>query len=473
MLSNLQTCPENLLEIIVALLSLDDIRNLRLTCRSLVLKSTGYTLRKFFLNKHVDLTHDSLLGFARVCKNGGISTTVQNLYLTGSSAECEIQTWQANDANEARMGLLVQAFDSLANRKRDSKMKSITIRIAVFCDGIPLLRATARERRSDHVRECTKQTFSTVIRALASSNLRVETLNIFNDPDLRPHRPYIEDFYPNPQTIEVRKPDDSGSQQCTLPFDELNGVNWNDPGLAESLATLTSLSIGICTPDARAGPTEELAEENKDLPRINEVFESSSMEAPTDCGSMSRLLQLCPLLKDFELRYFHVRLQTRGAAVGDITCEKVMQRLAELEGLPFLDTCRLRGICARGEDVLGFIKRTKVRELSMETIKLSGLKYQSLFNHCTAESANITKLYFDNLYEMERREPVNRRRVHFLGEGRRRTEWMPPEVGNEILGREGRSVKRPIVYHMALPMCGGTPAHAEWTRFHLAEYGFG
>ncbi|KNB04840.1 hypothetical protein FOXG_22375 [Fusarium oxysporum f. sp. lycopersici 4287] len=218
----LESCPEPVVECIVQLLDLDDIRNLRLTCKPLALKSSEYRFRAFFRSKHIHVTVDALRTFAEGTQAGGLRSLIQHLYLVGI-VECKIgeprrqSDWQKEEMRRTHeVNLLSQAFNGLAKHSKNGGLQSLTLRVAIVRNGgettLPLDSGPLVPLQKS-VWLCTMHTFDTVVSALAASSLRIDGLDIFSEPNIR--RP-------------------------SLASDQINAIDWNDSGFAKALATLRS-----------------------------------------------------------------------------------------------------------------------------------------------------------------------------------------------------------------------------------------
>lgn len=98
-------------------------------------------------------------------------------------------------------------MSGLTEHKRDNTLASLTLKVAVIRDDQRILPVDVQPEISKSVWQWTCQTFITVLRALATSDLRLQSFNIFNDTDL---------------------------QRFSLACDHLNEIDWSDSGLAMS-----------------------------------------------------------------------------------------------------------------------------------------------------------------------------------------------------------------------------------------------
>ncbi|QKD63142.1 uncharacterized protein FOBCDRAFT_254811 [Fusarium oxysporum Fo47] len=449
----LESCPEPVVECIVQLLDLDDICNLRLTCKSLALRSSQYRFRTFFRSKHIKLMVDALRTFAEGIQAGGLQSLIQHLYLVGIVDECGSRKpgrqnyWQNEETRRTQeVNLLSQAFNGLAKYSKNGSPRLLTLRVAIVRNGeettlpadsgplVPL-------QRSVWLR--TMHTFDTVVSALAASGLRIDGLNIFSEPDMH----------------------------CSsLACDQINAIEWNDSGFAKTLATLRSLSISLST---RVFAFPRALQENKqDVGRSSKrdaAEVQAEAEDENDFVGLSRLLRLCNQLENLEINYLRVPIGY-SALVGHFYYETILQRIVELDRLPILKRCKFSGISAKEADLLGFIQRARVRELSLEKVILCTGTFRSTFDYCTSRAASMTNLHFDTLYETLYDSHYVEKRIFFAGGGKSRTGF-PSALATERLDREEVSVRTSIIYYISPRTPIDNPWIPEWGRFRRTENG--
>jgi hypothetical protein len=128
-------------------------------------------------------------------------------------------------------------------------------------------------------------TFHTTIRALTATSLPIEKLNIFNDQHL---------------------------QRCSLACNELGSIDFEDKGLATSLAALKSLSVSLSDRviftsrlDAERShdPAEELDGDLSDERRNIEDIRAE-MTAEVNFLGIAKLLQVSSQLEEFEMHEY-------------------------------------------------------------------------------------------------------------------------------------------------------------------------
>ena len=453
--SSLESCPDNLIESIVELLNLDDIRNLRLTSKTLARKSSQYHLKKYFRTKHIDLTLNDLrrlvLGLqARELRS--LVTNFTNLHLTGIVYETDTTF---NGGNTPDINALTEAFDELASHCQDGTLSSLTLRVVVIKkDGeriTPVKFDGNRYHRWKPIWQCSTKTLNTVACAFAASELKIKSLDIFTDSDM---------------------------QLCAIACDQLNTIHWASPGLADSLTTLNSLSIRL---SARVTEFEQDYEPRSFTRKRarNQAQLRAEVDDESNFPGLSRLLSLCSNLKSFEVIYS--RTQTSEAAGNTaFKAEKILQYIVRNKKLPILECCKLRGIFAKEEDLLDFLKRTKASEVSLECVNLRWGSFRSIFDYCTAPEAGITKLYFDSLDERGGHRvyfDINTIRANFSISGSlpidpsKREEEKQPPWSHDVLIRKGKKVTDPIIHPVPAPMIPGNPWTSERHIFQNNEYG--
>lgn len=449
----LESCPEPVVECIVQLLDLDDICNLRLTCKSLALRSSHYRFRTFFRSKHIKLMVEALRTFAEGIQSGGLQSLIQHLYLVGIVDECESpkperqnywqneETWRTQEVN-----ILSQAFNGLAKYSKNGSPRLLTLRVAIVRNGeettLPADSGPLVALQKS-VWLCTMHTFDTVVSALAASSLRIDGLNIFSEPDMH----------------------------CSsLACDQINAIEWNDSGFAKTLATLRSLSISLST---RVFAFPRAPQENKqDVGRSSKrdaAEVQAEAEDENDFVGLSRLLRLCNQLENLEINYLRIPVGY-SALVGHFYNETILQRIVELDRLPILKRCKFSGISAKETDLLGFIQRARVRELSLEKVILCTGTFRSTFDYCTSRAASMTKLHFDTLYETLHDRHYVEKTIFFAGGGKSRIGF-PSASATERLDREGESVRTSITYYISPRTPIDNPWIPEWGRFRRTENG--
>ncbi|KAF7552771.1 hypothetical protein G7Z17_g4092 [Cylindrodendrum hubeiense] len=292
----------------------------------------------------------ALQAFAQGVQAGGLRSLFQELYLIGIAHE--VKEWEPKTVDDTHseevrrtqdVNLLRQAFDELKKHSKSDSLPSLTLRVAVVRNGQKRILPVDKRggAKSKIVWQCTIRTFNTALQALAMSKLQIKNLNLFNDPDL---------------------------QQCSIACEQLDEIDWNNPGLTESLAALESLSISTCTRVVKFYKDYYETDDESELATSRSAAErQAEAEDASNFVGLSKLLSLCAGLENLELHYLYIRPTGGPSTISRSWGEKILQHVVDLERLPNLKRCRLRGFTIRETDLLEFIKRTRVRDLSLET----------------------------------------------------------------------------------------------------------
>ncbi|KJK92753.1 hypothetical protein H633G_03377 [Metarhizium anisopliae BRIP 53284] len=451
---SLQTCPLPVIEHIVELLDLADIRNLRLSCTTLATKACG----KLFESIYVDLTADSLLAFAEATQTDSPLSKVNTLHLVGTIRELDdstVPSWErkfsCSAQTEDQVQLLSQAFDGLARYKTDGILPSLSLRVAILRTNNKraLPRSTVRGYTVESLCQCTVNTFNMAIRALTASKLRVAKLNIFNGRDM---------------------------QNCSLSCDQLNMFDWTEAGVLDSLSPVTTLSISLMDRVFALNEDEEIDEDFSDIGsedeadwqptrRDEEIMTASRQES--NFSGLANLIAICPHLDDFELHYLSIMWPKR-RLFNNFPRQDILRHVAELDNPPMLKRCRIRGVSVREADMLNLIHRTKVAEISIEVIRLEEGTLRPVIDYCISKLAAVTKLHIDTVLEKSGQGYTGL--VHFLDEGESRKYGGKFEVGTEILNREGDNRTKPVKYYVRRPVAEGNPAVCHWIALRRQEF---
>ncbi|OBT78227.1 hypothetical protein VF21_03016 [Pseudogymnoascus sp. 05NY08] len=403
--SLIENCTFDIINEIVNHLEPDAIRNLRLSCKTLSIKSSStHGVKALFQSKHVELTERALRACAEGTQAGGLYCLIKELALTSIAGgdgdaprrtrQGRLQIWREN-----KDSLLSQSFIALKRNGPTGRLASLSLKVAVPADLKANIQPANARAAYDWRRlsEAAVDAFQTTFRALATSQLRIESLNLFNGP---------------------------GQQRRSLPSNALSKVDWDSEGLTESLSSMRSFSISLSNRVFKFDEDEygHVIADNgttRGSQRNHHDGEDVSIaQYERNFTGLASLFQLLKNLESFELHYFRLRGELQGLPSPRDWChERLLQHLVTLNSLPNLTRSTLRGIYATEANLLAFIKRTRVSELSLQSVTLSSGTFRSIFDYCTSAATSITKLDFDVLYEMGAR-PAHM--VLFLGAGRSR-----------------------------------------------------
>lgn len=446
---SLANCPEDIIECIIGLLDLVDICNVRLSCSLLAEKASHHYFKTFFKSKHVDLTPESLARFAIGTNAGGLRSRAQEIFIVGitnkkyenkdESMEQNPDSAEMNDYEAlTKVKLLRRAFDGLALHSKPDRKLSITLRVEVIDKKTRLLPIDATPGHPPmlvSVWKSAMETYKTTMQALAASKLQIQSLNIFTQPDM---------------------------QKCSLSCEQLVGIEQVPADLGRSLASLNSLSISLCT---RISLHESKSRVGLRV-SVDSARSREEIEDENNFKGVARLLQFCKKLDCLDLHHYHIRPETsRGRP--RFCAEKILQRIVELDHLPQLRHCKIRGIYAREQDLFSLVERTRPSKLFLEAIYLSEGSFEPILNHCTGQTT-MESLHLNHLHEKEHEDDTRYGVIHFRSDQDTSGGMMD---ARETLQREGDITKDPITYDLYQRSLISMPRDLERQRYLRLEYG--
>jgi hypothetical protein len=135
--SLIENCPFDVINKIINHLELDAICNLRLSCKTLAVKSSSsYGVKALFRSKHIELTEQSLRACAEATKAGGLCCLLKEVSLTSIAGGDDdaprrtrqegVQLWTKN-----KEFLLSQSFIALKRNGPTRRLASLSLEVAV------------------------------------------------------------------------------------------------------------------------------------------------------------------------------------------------------------------------------------------------------------------------------------------------------------------------------------------------------
>ncbi|KAM0722501.1 hypothetical protein Q7P37_001942 [Cladosporium fusiforme] len=401
---SLQDLPPELTERIVVLLPLSDISSLRLTNKSLALKTAQKHLKAIFRTKRVELTEQQLRLFVAVTANGGLGCLLQDLTIVapvynalGLAARLKEKTirfakleengrfcgmaWKHLTAEELRqtrldmvalqqrhaeqrdfqhrqedVRLLSQALSNLA--AHGASLHMLRTEVEVYKDNTttPLLPLFGGDGKL--IWASADNASHTLFASLAASNLPIRSLNLFNSDRML---------------------------RSSLSCNDLDGVDFASGRLRSSLGHLAELSCRISDESTDQGSDEETDEETAE-----ETVENAARVSNFD--GFRSLLQACSGIQKLDLARFF-REYTNAA-----NSQRILRALGE-SGLPCLRDLTLYGFRSTEAEMLEMLQSfgTLLR-LSLRHIRLNHGSFKRVLDYCTMEAA-MEELELDTLWE--------------------------------------------------------------------------
>ena len=135
--SLIENCTFDVINEIINHLEADDIRNLRLSCKTLAIKSSStYGVKALFQSKHVELTEQALRACAEGTQAGGLYCLIKELTLSSIAGGDDdaprrtrqggVQLWKKN-----KDSLLSESFIALKTNGPTGRLASLSLEVAV------------------------------------------------------------------------------------------------------------------------------------------------------------------------------------------------------------------------------------------------------------------------------------------------------------------------------------------------------
>lgn len=498
MATQLVDLANEIIESIVVLLDLPDICNLRLASRLLASKVTQDHFRSFFRSQKIDLTKQSLQAFVDATRSGRLGCLVQDLTLVGIAnnpkglesilqektrpvverngpmfmstgercseeelvkAERDLHTINRRREEQQQLRehgrdveLLGEAFANIAAHGKSGGLYSLSLEVAMYRDDADEPKRPTSGLGWKYVWQAAADSYKAAMPALAGSGLQVLRLNLFNS---------------------------EGFIRCSIASNELSILDFEDPGLQTCLRSIKSLSISLSDRiidetdhDAKrtGDPGDEVDWSIAPKPRAIEELRAEAADEKNFSG-LARLVSLCSNLEELDLHFFNMAIRILTSE--DAKDEILLQRLADITKgrLTNLKKCRLRGFHVWEQDLLALVQQAPaLQSLTLDNMMLTATNdaeghFQTIFDHCTSEDAELKNMFFDDLFE-------HGRLVYFDAPGRPKFPSMGGSRGTNTLKREGKKdVRKPISYHFTEGRPLGSPQAYYWRERRRAEYG--
>ncbi|GLA23329.1 hypothetical protein AnigIFM63326_007919 [Aspergillus niger] len=351
----LESLPVELVEEIVAWLDFHDHCALRLTGRSVSVKSSNAAFRKYFLSKKLEIAEAPLEQFVSVTQPGRFGLWVQDLTLFASIAlHAEVPP-----ASPKVFELLAQAFQNIRNDSPHNEPLSITLK--VFGDG--------------YLKAAADTMFQVTMSALRRSGLPIRAFNAFAEG-------YSHTY----------------GGRCSFPFSEIP-----DALFGGSTADLTRLATAF-QPCKKIGLSLAHYIHNLDYIRPREsplrpdnLFElpPSYEEARENTRSLPHLLNLCPTLEELHLVWEYDDFEETAGVREELYFFERVVASCQFQGLK---KCTLSDIRMSEATLMTFFRQlTRLVHLDLTFIYLDG-NFDGLFRLLSTAMPELNYLHLRSLY---------------------------------------------------------------------------
>ncbi|KAE8381548.1 hypothetical protein BDV26DRAFT_289397 [Aspergillus bertholletiae] len=398
----LANLPVEILEGLLSFLDLHDRGNLRLTSRAIANKTSFFSFKRNFHRKKIQLTEEYLQKFVLVTQKKWFGCHLQHLTVS------DMPAGDSQDISEQQaVTLLKQALVNLRTNSRHGHLESLTLTI----DSEDHAETPWRS-----IWEAAAKLFRVSMAALGTSKLHVKTLDIFCSID-----------------------------RCSLACGEIAKV-LKRVDMSESLKNIKSLSLSL---------SHQQTNRQQNSRMLPVAVGRSNTQAIT-C-----LLNMCPKLESLHLHWYNLDLLNLTEAQKEE--QRFFNRISDSCPIVRLKHCTLQGIYTSEDKLHYFLRRRRLRSLTIEQIRLDSGTFQAIFEYLSTNMPKLQYLHFDDFWEDKL--------LYFDGPGQPHFPTVRgPNLPNSIT-RTGRETRRLIRYYFSM---GGSLANADcrqWMEKHCRLYG--
>ena len=400
----LESLPVELIEEIVAWLDFHDHCALRLTGRTISVKSFNAAIRKYFLSKKLEIAEAPLEQFVGVTQPGRFGLWVQDLTLYATPSQSYVDdedTGELLPINPRIIELLAQGFENIRDNSPHDEPLSITLRI--LGKGVK--------------RNAAARVFRVTMAALRSTGLPIRSLDAF-----------AEDY-------SHRRGDFCGFPFNEIPEGLLGGSGADLSRLATTFQSCKKIGLSLTHYITEFDP-ESIREFN--LAREQEFcLPPSYEEARENVRSLCDLLNMCTAtLEELHLVWEQYRSYYRTAGVNEELY--FFRGVAASCRFPNLKSCTLQNLRAFEATVLAFFRQhTGLVHLDLQYMYVKG-GFDDLFKLLCTVMPGLIYLRLRGLYSSAGtiyflNEPSENRLKHRVGS---------PSPG---IVRTGADARRPVI----------------------------
>lgn len=350
----LDTLPIEILEMVIRLLELQDIRNLRASSRILATMTSHGHFQTYFHVKSILLTKDSAPELKHMLCYSELARSLQDLVVVSP------RTFQGNcRMSRVRPGLinlLTGVFKTLHSRVNGGQLRSLHLSMS------PILLPPGKPRpgmafSSEHF-QSGALVYQAVMLALQASALRVERLDMFS----------------------------SGSR-CKIPIDQLVLLLPGATHLAPGLVHTRSLTLNL-TQTLQRPPWQ----------RTLRSFSRSIDVARHSIAALGTLLRQMPSLQHLDLRWYILNRKSHPTP-GDAQGIRFFDLLSVDASFPPLQSCALRGLHLAQMPLLHFLRKTSATKILLEEIRLKEGTFAPILDHLFHKDSKLEDVCLDHLWE--------------------------------------------------------------------------
>lgn len=487
MASSIETLPVEIIEKIVCLLPLDEIRALRRTCRSLASKSSQGILKSYFKTKDLHLVAEALKTCVELTEARSLACTLEDLTLVSivnntvgleavlrkktttviekngpifmstqrsckseelEKAKMDLQTLKQRQAEAQQLRdsgrdieLLSDAFRNIARNGKLGKLRKLRLEVMVYRQDAETKLQPINGGGWKLVWEAAAYAFHTTMAALGKSGLQIDDLYIFSD-----------------------------QWRCSLACNEVSKIDFDNCELDTFFSRLKTLSMSISSrlidetdkDESRLGDPDDVVDWKSEWITKPEDELSALASDAANFQGVASMLQRTLNLEQLDLHWYH--LSYSHIKREQLQFHRLFDGISENSSMPKLTVCRFRGLETTEDALLAFFQKCpSLKELIMEEIHCKSGTFQPVFDFYANKSSKINRIHFDDLWEQ--------RLLSFDEPGTPKFPIAGPAWGPNTITREGADVQKPIRYHFNLGYPLGSPQAYRWREQRRLDYG--
>lgn len=487
MASIVETLPVEIVEKIVCLSALDDIRALRQTSRILASKSSQGVLKSYFKTKDLHLVEEDLKTVVDLTQARSLACSVEELTLVSivnntvgleailrkktttvtdrrgpmfvstqrrceseelEKAEMDLQNLRQRQAQAQLLrdsgrdiDLLSDTFRNISQYGKLGKLRKLRLVVVVYRQDAETELQPINGGGWKLVWEAAAYAFHTTMAALGKSGLQVDEMHILSD-----------------------------QRRCSLACNEVSKIDFGNRELDTFFSGLKTLTVSVSSrlidetdeDEGRLGDPDDVIDwEREWITKPEDELRSQASDAANFQG-VARMLQRAVNLEQLDLHWYH--LSYSHIKREQLQFHRLFDCISETSAMQKLTVCRLRGLEVTEDSLLGFLKNSpSLQELSMEEIHCTSGTFQPIFDLCANETTKLKRLHFDDLWEQ--------RLLSFDEPGTPKFPSMGRAWGPNTITREHADVQRPIRYHFNMGQSLGSPQVYRWREQKRLDYG--
>ncbi|CAD0111255.1 unnamed protein product [Aureobasidium uvarum] len=401
--------PSEIVESVVCLLELRDIRSLRLASRATEAASSQAYFQTFFLSKTIELETEAVASFAAITESSRFAVLLQDLCINGISP-----TLEASELNSEHVDMLSTAFLNLLKHCNQYCLRSLTVGVND--------KVSSLSRNSRFI--VGASAVKAALYAVRNSGLLVEKLNFLHN-----------------------------IKECSVPCTTFDSLL--EAARQVRFSRLRSLSISLTQRFPEPDFDEEAEDELADCITDNSKADLQGVEA-----AINFLALASSHVEELNLHWYNT--SSYPPSPTDVLLRGWFDQLSDTVFFRNLRNLTLRGLHASQPPLLKVLMSPSLQTVHLEFIRLSG-SLRPILDCLTSPNRALNQFYLDDIYE--------EKLVHFFIQGKPKFPYSGRVPGPSTVLRKGTEVTLPLEYGYAGGRSLGSPELMRLQRRRRQDFG--